>query len=204
MTQFIQSEQELKALFDDVAPASLRKETAFITPHYQALIEASPFAMLATSGIGGLDASPRGDMPGFVQVQDRHTLLLPERRGNNRIDSLRNIIEDPRVGLLFLVPGLGETLRVNGTARISVQPELLARLAVDDKPPKCVLVIHVEAVFFQCARAILRSGLWDASRWPDISSLPSAGKILAALTDNEIDGRKYDAELPTRQRATLY
>ena len=204
MTQFIQSEQELKALFDDVAPASLRKETAVITPHYQKLIEASPFAMLATSGSGGLDASPRGDAPGFVQVQDRHTLLLPERRGNNRIDGLRNLIEDPRVALLFLIPGLGETLRVNGKARISVQPELLERFAVEGKPPKCVLVIHVEAAFFQCARAILRSGLWDAKRWPDVSTLPSPGKILAALTDNEIDGGKYDDELPARQRSTLY
>lgn len=204
MTTFIQSEQELEALFDSIAPASLRKEAAFITPHYQALIEASPFAVLATSGPGGLDASPRGDMPGFVCVEDRHTLLLPDRRGNNRIDSLRNILHDPRVALLFLIPGLGETLRVNGRAGISAQPELLERFSVDGKPPKCVLVIQVEAVFFQCARATLRSKLWQPQSWADTSALPTAGQMLAALTDDEIDGRKYDDELPARQRATLY
>lgn len=204
MTSFIQTRQELEALFDGVAPASLRKESSHITPHYQALIEASPFAVLATSGPDGLDASPRGDAPGFIRVEDRHTLLLPERRGNNRIDSLRNLLHDPRAALLFLIPGLGETLRVNGRARISVRPDLLERFAVDGKPPKCVLHIDVDAVFFQCARATLRAQLWQPQSWRDISALPSAGQMLAALTDNEIDGGKYDADLPARQRATLY
>ncbi|MEO6063860.1 MAG: MSMEG_1061 family FMN-dependent PPOX-type flavoprotein, partial [Thermoflexales bacterium] len=152
---------QLQALNGAVAEASLKKEVAFVHPLYRAIIEASPFAVLATSGPDGLDASPRGDLPGFVQVLDEHTLLLPERRGNNRTDSLRNIIADPRVGLLFFVPGITETLRVNGKASISTDPELLARFPMEGKLPKCVVVIRVDTVFYQCARAIHRSKLWE-------------------------------------------
>jgi PPOX class probable FMN-dependent enzyme len=194
--------QQLQALYGPVGDASTRKEVDFLHPLYRALIEASPFAVLATAGPDGLDASPRGDPPGFVIVQAEHTLLLPDRRGNNRIDSLRNILADPRVGLLFLIPGSGETLRVNGTASISVAPELLERCAMDGKLPRCVLVISVQAVFFQCARAIQRSRLWEPSAQP--LPVPSAGGILEALTDGALGGRRYDEELPARQRATLY
>src|SRR6187549_1692158 len=143
---------QLTALFGEVGEASRRKEVDHLHPVYRQWIEASPFAVLATSGPDGLDTSPRGDPAGLVTVQDERTLLLPERRGNNRVDSLKNILVDPRVSLIFLIPGVGETLRVNGRARISTQPELLQRLAMDGKPPQCVLVIGVEAVFFQCAR----------------------------------------------------
>lgn len=189
-------------MFGPVGEAARKKEISFIHPHYRALIEASPFAILATSGPEGLDASPRGDSPGFVVVQDEHTLLIPERRGNNRVDSLRNLLHDPGVALLFLIPGIGETLRVNGQARISIDPELLQPLAVQGQLPKCVLVISVESVFFQCARAILRSKLWEpTTERPDV---PSAGAILAALTNEEIDAGKYDREAPARQQATLY
>ena len=196
--------EQLEALFGEVGSAALKKELPFIHPHYQALIEASPFAVLATCGPDGLDASPRGDQPGFIVVQDQNTLLLPERRGNNRVDSLRNIIADPRVALIFLIPGVGETLRVNGCASISVAPELLARFTVDGKCPKCVLSIKVQAAFFQCARAIQRASLWQKSAQRDPQSLPSAGEMLAALTCNEIDAEQYDRELPARQKATLY
>lgn len=191
----------LQSLFGAVGEASLRKEVGHLHPVYQRWIEASPFAVLATVGPDGLDASPRGDPPGLVTVQDAHTLLLPERAGNNRIDSLKNILGDPRVALLFFVPGAGETLRVNGRARISVDPALLQRLAMDGKPPRCVIVISVETVFFQCARAMKRSKLWEA---PDAAAVPSAGEMLAALTDNGIDGVAYDRALPERQRNTLY
>ena len=160
--------------------------------------------MLATAGAQGLDASPRGDPAGFVEVRDEHTLLLPERRGNNRVDSLRNIVADPRVALLFLVPGVGETLRVNGRATISVEPALLERFAMNGQLPKCVLVIAVETVLFQCARAIVRSNLWrpvppDAPR-----PVPTPGEMLEALTQASIDGANYDRDLPERQRTTLY
>ena len=195
---------QLEAVFGQPGEAAIRKEVPFLHPAYRALIAASPFAVLATSNAGSLDVSPRGDPPGFVAVQDEKTLLLPERRGNNRIDSLRNIVADPRVALLFLIPGVGETLRVNGRAGITVAPELLERFAVEGKAPQCVIVIHVESVFFQCARAIQRSRLWaplpvDAER-----SVPTPGAILAALTAGEFDGASYDRELPARQKRTLY
>jgi uncharacterized protein len=195
--------EQLAALFGVVGEASLRKEVPVIHPVYRQWIEASPFAVLATSGPGGLDASPRGDPAGFAVVQDEKTLLLPERRGNNRIDSLRNIVADPRVALLFLIPGVGETLRVNGRARISTDPVLLQRFVMQGQPPKCVLVIDVETVFFQCARAIQRSGLWNAIEARP-GNVPTAGELLQALTDSAIDGGQYDRELPARQRATLY
>ena len=195
---------ELEALFGQPGEASLKKEVPYLHPSYQALIAASPFVVLATTGPGGLDASPRGDAPGFVAVQDDKTLLLPERRGNNRIDSLRNIVADPRVALLFLIPGVGETLRVNGRARISVAPELLARFAVEGRAPQCVIEIAVETVFFQCARAIQRSKLWAPVPQDAPRTVPTPGAILSALTDTAFDGVTYDRELPARQRATLY
>lgn len=194
----------LEGLFDAPGAASMSKEVSYVHTHYRPLIEASPFVVLATSGREGMDASPRGDAPGFVVVEDDTTLLMPERRGNNRIDSLRNIVEDPRVALLFLIPGHGETLRVNGRASIVIAPELQARFAVDGKPPRCVLVIKVESVFFQCARAILRSRLWDSGTSQRESRLPTAGAILASISGNAINGEKYDQELPERQRNTLY
>jgi hypothetical protein len=194
----------LAALFGSVSEASRRKEVDHLHPVYQQWIQASPFAVLATAGPDGLDASPRGDPASLVTIQDAHTLLLPERRGNNRIDSLRNILHDARVALLFFVPGVGETLRVNGRARITVDPALLQRLAHEGAAPKCVLVVNVESVFFQCARAIQRAALWEAAPAAGRARVPTAGAILSALTQAGIDGAAYDRELPARQRATLY
>ncbi|WP_077000134.1 pyridoxamine 5'-phosphate oxidase family protein [Variovorax sp. KK3] len=195
---------QLEALYGSPGEASLKKVADHLHPHYQAMIAASPFAVLATSNEHVLDTSPRGDAPGFVAVQDDRTLLLPDRRGNQRIDSLRNIVADPRVALLFLIPGVGETLRVKGRARISIEPDLLARFAVDDKPPQCVIVIAVEAVYFQCARAIQRSKLWAPVAADAPRTVPTAGAILAALSAGTFDGDTYDRELPQRQKNTLY
>ena len=195
---------QLNALFAAVGDASIKKEVSFLHPHYRALIEASPFAVLASVGPDGLDASPRGDPAGFVQIEDDNTLLMPERRGNNRVDSLRNIITDPRVALIFLIPGVGETLRVNGRASITTAPDMLARFTVQGQLPKCVIVVKVDTVFFQCARAIQRSGLWKPTAPDVLAGLPSPGTILQALTGAGIDGETYDRELPARQRATLY
>ena len=160
--------------------------------------------VLATAGPGGLDASPRGDPAGFVVVENPKTLLLPDRRGNNRVDSLANIVSDPRVALLFLIPGIGETLRVNGRADISIEPALLQRFAVDGKEPRSVLVVHVETVYFQCSRAIARSRLWDPATRIERSRLPSTGTILASLSNASIDGQAYDATQDERVKATLY
>jgi len=195
---------ELEALFGPVGEASIRKEVPYLHPHYQAVIKASPFAVLATASPEGLDVSPRGDPAGFVEVQDEHTLLLPERRGNNRIDSLRNLLADPRVALLFLVPGVGETLRVNGRAAISVEPALLERFAMNGQRPRCVLVITVETALFQCARAITRSNLWRPVPADAPRPVPTPGAMLEALTQAAIDGAAYDRDLPERQRTTLY
>ena len=204
MSHLITTIADLESLYGEVNKGSLLKETDRIVPEYRALIEASPFLALATRGPEGLDCSPRGDGPGFVRVEDEKTLLLPDRRGNNRIDSLKNIVRDPAVALLFLIPGIGETLRVNGRAAISVEPSLLESFSVDGKAPRSVIAITVEAVFFQCARAILRSELWNPQKHVARGSLPSAGRILAALSDNEVGGDAYDKELPERQRMSLY
>jgi len=204
MSHIITSLTELESLYGEVNTASLQKETDRVVPEYRAFIAAAPFAALATRGPEGLDCSPRGDAPGFVRVQDEKTLLLPDRRGNNRIDSLRNILRDPHVALLFLIPGIGETLRVNGRAAISVEPALLESFAVDGKAPRSVITIAVESVFFQCARAILRSDLWNPERHVPRGSLPSAGQILAALSNNQAGGEAYDQALPERQRTSLY
>ena len=197
--------EALQALYQpEPAPASTVKVTDHITPPYAALIEASPFLALATVGPEGLDCSPRGDLPGFVRIADPKTLMLPDRRGNNRIDSLLNIIRDPRVALLFLIPGSGTTFRVNGRAVLSADPELLESFAVDGKPPRTVMVITVEEAYFQCARAIVRSGLWKAESQVDPKSLPTPGAMLAAVTAGEVGGETYDREWPGRAAKTMW
>ena len=196
--------EQLEALYGRPGPPSLVKEVPRITAHYATFIAASPFVSLATSGPEGLDCTPRGDLPGFVRIHDETTLMMPDRRGNNRVDSLRNIIRDPRVGLLFLVPGSGTTLRVNGRASLSIEPDLLASFAVDGKAPRSVIVVAVETVYFQCSRAIVRSELWNPERHVDAASLPTPGQILAALSDSKVGGESYDRDWPERAKASLW
>jgi hypothetical protein len=185
---------------------SLAKESTVLLPSHQELIAASPFLVVATVGRGGLDQSPRGDAPGFVRVRDDRTLVVPDRRGNNRLDTLRNLVADPRVGLLFLVPGIGEELRVRGTAVVSTDPDELARHEVRGVLPASVLVVTVERVYFQCARAVRRSRLWEPDAHVDRSAVPTAGRMTREAggfaSDAEADA--YDAALDARQDATLY
>lgn len=196
---------ELEALYTPApSPAALVKEVDRITPHYRRLIEASPFVALATIGPEGIDCSPRGDRPGFVRVADERTLLIPDRRGNNRIDSLRNILRDPRVALLFMIPGSGTTFRVNGRAVVSAEPDLLASFAVEGHVPRTVVVLTVEAAYFQCSRAVVRSALWDPARHVGPGDLPTPGEILAALSQDRVGGPGYDQAWPERARATLW
>jgi hypothetical protein len=195
---------QLAALYGTPSEASLIKEADHLTDGYLALLQASPFLVLATTGPKGLDASPRGDPAPALVVQDRRTLLLPDRRGNHRLDSLRNIVADPRVALLCLVPGTSETLRIRGRAHVSTDPALLQRLAMDGKPPASVVVLQIEKVYFQCARALLRSGLWQPDTWPDRAGLPSAGRLLSEASAGRFDGAAYDAALPARQQSSLY
>ena len=197
--------EALEALYQPLpAAASTVKVTDHITPHYAALIKASPFVALATVGPEGLDCSPRGDRPGFVRIQDPRTLVLPDRRGNNRIDSLRNVIRDPRVALLFLIPGSGTTFRVNGRAVLSADPDLLESFAVDGKAPRTAMVVTVEEAYFQCARAIVRSGLWKPENQVDPESLPTPGAMLAAVTAGEVGGETYVREWPGRAAKTMW
>ena len=190
---YLTSLAQLEALYAPApAPAAMAKVAHVMTPHYRRLVEASPFAALATVGPEGIDCSPRGDQPGFVRVHDDTTLMMPDRRGNNRIDSLRNIVRDPRCAFLFLLPGSGTTFRANGRARLSVDPALLDSFAVDGKPPRSVIVLGIDELYFQCARAIIRAELWNPDRHIDPASLPSPGEILAAMTDNQVGGEAYD------------
>ena len=195
---------ELEALYGAAAASSLAKEVDHLHPLYRPFIEAAPFCILATAGPQGLDATPRGDPAGFVHIEDDKTLLLPDRRGNNRIDSLRNILVDPRVALLFMVPGVGETLRVNGVAEILAGPEALARFAVAGQAPRSLLRIAVRSVFFQCSRAVVRAGLWNTESQVARDTLPSPGAILHTLSGAAIDGDAYDRALPQRLADTLY
>jgi PPOX class probable FMN-dependent enzyme len=201
----ITTTEQLETLYNDVpyGPA-LFKETDRITAQYRKLIEAAPFVVLATSGPDGLDCSPRGDPPGFVRVVDETTLIIPDRRGNNRIDSLRNLVRDPHISLLFLIPGVGEPMRINGHAKISIAPKLTESFVVNGKVPKCVLVVTVEKAYFQCTKAIIRSKLWDPASIVDRKTLPTPGSILAEITDGKIGGPDHDKAAPARIKETIY
>ncbi len=195
---------DLEALYGLPNEASTVKELDHLIPEYRAYIEASPFVALATVGPEGLDCSPRGDAKGFVRIHDERTVMMPDRAGNNRADSLRNIVRDPRTALLFLIPGIGNCLRINGRAKVVIEPSLLASFAVEGRAPRSVIVLTVEAVYFQCARALVRSALWDPNLYVAPDSLPTAGQMLAATSDNRVGGADYDRLWPERARASLW
>ncbi|PCI03936.1 MAG: flavin-nucleotide-binding protein [Hyphomicrobiales bacterium] len=196
--------EQLEAIYGTPSGASLVKEVAHLTPEYQKYIEAAPFCALATSGPEGLDCTPRGDFPGFVRVADEGTLLMPDRRGNNRVDSLRNIVHEPKVGLLFLIPGSKNCLRVNGLAHLSTAPDLKASFAVNEKEPRSIIVIKTQAIYFQCGRAIMRARLWEQDAQTGAQDLPSPGDIMSAITNQEFDGKKYDKEWGGRAEKTMW
>jgi PPOX class probable FMN-dependent enzyme len=196
--------EQLEAIYGYPNDASTVKVADRVTPAYRILIDQSPFAVLATCGPEGLDCSPRGDLPGFVRVDDEKTLMMPDRRGNNRVDSLRNIVRDPRIALLFLIPGSGSTLRVNGRAYVSADADLLASFRMDGKAPRTVIVTTVDEIYFQCARAIVRSDLWNPDKRVDPRSLPTPGQILAEMSDNRVGGEDYDRAWPERARQSLW
>jgi uncharacterized protein len=195
---------QLEALYDKPFGPSMVKEIDHVNAHYRAFIEAAPFFAMATNGPDGLDCSPRGDPPGFVRVADEKTLLIPDRPGNNRIDSLRNLLHDPRISLMFLIPGCGETIRINGRAVISTDPELCKSFVFNDKTPRSVIIVTVERVYYQCAKAIVRSRLWDPTTQVDRKTLPTPGTILAGLTNGAMGGPEHDRTAPERLKATIY
>jgi PPOX class probable FMN-dependent enzyme len=203
MSHTLTTVAELEAVYGAPNPRSLLKEIDHLNADYRAFVEASPFIVLSSVGAGGTDASPKGDAPGFVRIVDDRTLAIPDRPGNNRIDNLRNIVEDGRVSVLFIVPGVGETLRVNGAATISVDPALLASFAVRDKLPRSVIIVKVQSVYFHCSKALVRSKLWERAQ-EAAPALPTAGRILQHISGGTFDGDAYDRELPERLKTTLY
>lgn len=203
MSEQITTIQELEALYSSPVPTSLLKELDHLSEDYATLIRSSPFVVLATSGDDGLDCSPRGDPAGFVRVVDANTLLLPDRRGNNRLDSLRNIVRDPRVALLFFLPGIGTTMRVNGRAALLTDTALRESFAIDSKAPACVIKITVDAAYTQCQKAIVRSKLWDPTAHVNPTTIPTVGDIMQNISPT-FDGAAYDAEYPDRMKRTIY
>ena len=203
MSDLVTTEAQLEAIYGQPAGAAVIKEIDHISEHYRSFIEASPFVVLATSGPEGLDCTPRGDPAGFVRVVDSRTVMLPDRRGNNRIDTLRNLVRDPRIALLFLIPGEGRTLRINGRAAISIDPDLCASFTMEGKVPRSVLIVTAESVYTQCPKALVRSRLWDASLHVDKNSLPSSGTMMKALQSG-FDGDSYDRDYPQRLKETIY
>lgn len=204
----IDSIEALEEIYSDPGEASLVKESRVMTDEYRRLVAASPFVALASVAEEGVDCSPRGDLKGFVRIHDDRTLMIPDRRGNNRVDTLRNIVRDPRVALLFLIPGAGTTLRINGRAKLSTDPALLDSFVEQGKAPRSVIIVDIDVIYFQCARAILRSKLWDPAEHIEAKSLPSPGDILAAQTksrnDGGINGQAYDQEWPGRAAKSMW
>jgi len=199
----IASLEALEAIYGTPMPRAVTKEIDYISDHYRAFIEASPFVTLSTVGPEGTDCSPRGDPAGFCRVVDRKTVLMPDRRGNNRIDSLRNIVRDPRVSLLFLVPTVGETLRINGRAELRTDPELLASFEMEGKLPRSIIKVTAERVYFQCTKALVRSKLWNHESWPASRPTPTAGQILKGI-EASFDAETYDAGYPEHMKNTIY
>ena len=200
----VTSIEQLERLYDATVGSAKLKVTDHVTPLQRRYIDASPFVVLATNGPEGVDCSPRGDPAGFVRVVDPRTLQLPDRRGNNRLDSLRNIVRDPHVALLFLVPGVGVTFRVNGRAVLRTDPVLRESFAVGDKLPTSVIEVSVVEAYTQCPKALIRSDLWNPDRHRSPSELPTVGQINEQITHGSFDGAAFDAAYPERIRQTIY
>jgi uncharacterized protein len=194
---------ELEALYAPVNPVAILKELDHVNTEYAKFIEAAPFVIISTAGPEGLDCSPRGDPAGFVRVADPKTLLIPDRRGNNRVDSLRNIVRDPRIALLFMIPGVGTTMRVNGRATLTTDKALCDSFAMRGNPPLCVIKVSVESAYPQCQKALARSKLWDEGSRIPRDSLPSIGDMMKAI-DPAFDAVTYELDYPARMERTIY
>lgn len=194
--------EDLEALYGTPGAASLRKVATALVPVYRRWIMASRFCVLTTVGPEGTDGSPRGDDGPVVMEIDVRTLAMPDWRGNNRMDSLRNIVRDPRVSLMFMIPGSTSVVRVNGTARITAEPDMLRRFTRDGAHPRSVILIEISEIYFQCARAIMRAGLWTSGDESD--GLPTPGEMLKETSSGEVGGADYDAEWPERAKKSMW
>jgi len=203
-SQVIRDEAELAALYPPALERSVRKQMDHLDEHCRAFIAASPMVIVGTQGATAADNSPRGDVPGFVKVADDHTLLIPDRRGNNRLDSLRNLVKNPAVGLLFLIPGVNESFRVNGEAVISRDPALTEQFVMQGQAPRTVIVVRVKEAYIQCSRALVRSDLWNPAKHAAPGTLPSMGTVMAKHTCGFVEAKAFDEEAKVRVPATLY
>jgi PPOX class probable FMN-dependent enzyme len=200
----VTSTEALRAVYPQPNDLAVRKELSFIDRHAREFIARSPFVVIATSDAGGWpDASPRGDAPGFVEVPDEHRLLLPDRPGNNRLDSFQNLMANPKIALIFLVPRRLETLRVNGTARLLTDPEICQRLSVRGKPARSVVEVTATSVYFQCGKSVVRSGLWQPERWPSIDGMATFAEALADQIEG-VNATAAEENLAAAYRDRLY
>jgi PPOX class probable FMN-dependent enzyme len=204
--EFISSIDDLLAIYPEPAPntGQMIKELDHLCAPYQTFIEHSPFVIVATSGKEGLDCTPRGDPAGFVRVLDDKHLALPDRRGNNRVDSLRNLIENSKISLLFMIPGHNNTLRVNGHARITINEDFCSEFIVQQKKPQSVILIEIDKVYVQCAKALMRSKLWQSIDEKAVKALPTVGDMMNHITKGKFDGKTYDANYPKHAQKTIY
>ena len=203
----IRTEEQLGEIYGEISAGAVGKQTDYVTAPGRDFIAAAPFLILATASKDGIDCSPKGDAPGFVQLLDDRTLLIPDRPGNNRIDGMKNIIANPKVGVIFMIPGANDTYRVNGSARISVDPDLLARFEVRGKPPRAVMVVAVEEAFNHCPKAFVRAKMWQSGTDGKPEGVPTLGRF--AAFKNGVDGddayvEKYDADYATKMPGQLY
>jgi PPOX class probable FMN-dependent enzyme len=200
----IDTPDKLRALYGHATGRAVSKEITRLEPHSKRFIELSPFLVMATSRPDGLaDASPKGDHPGFVQVLDDETIGIPDRPGNNRLDTMENILVNPAIGLIFFIPGVNETLRINGTAEISDDPELLARFAVDGKLPKTVFVVKAEEVYLHCAKALMRSKLWSSDAQAAERPIPTMAQMLRDQTSDDVEDESQE-DMEARYQKVLY
>jgi uncharacterized protein len=200
----VESLDDLHAINGVPHQTILEKHTSYLTPLIEAFIEAAPFFLIATADAeGNCDVSPKGDPPGTVKILDARTLAIPDRPGNRRVDGHRNVLENPHIGLIFIIPNVDETLRVNGRAFLTTDPDLLATMQVQGKTPKLATIVEVDQVYMHCARAFLRSGMWKPESWPDPDSIPTLGAIMCEQKDlpppDESQGKRQEA-----YRSVLY
>ncbi len=206
MEEYISNLADLEARYSSVVPTAVTKEVGVLTKAHQRFIQRAPFMMVATSGaVGeGIDCSPRGDPPGsFVRIVDEKTILIPDRRGNNRIDSLRNLVADPRIALLFMIPGIGHTMRVNGTARLRVDDEIRASFSYQSKVPAVVIEVAVDRAYSQCPKALVRSKLWEPASLATKDEVPTVGEMMEEI-DPSFDANTYDDAYPERLKKSMY
>lgn len=203
--KYITSREELRSAFDATHDVAIKKVLRSIDSHSRRFIEKSPFLLIGSQDAAGNgDVSPKGDFPGFVKILDNKTLAIPDRPGNNRLDTWENIIENPGVGLIFMIPGMNETLRINGEARLTLDAELCAQMQVNNRPAKAVLIVKVREVYMHCAKAFIRSKLWSPETWAPRSDMPTLGQILKDQAELSEEADKLDDILDEAYRASLW